>query len=444
MGDAQDFRSCEKTCRSLHDLLKDDDIWAFCEQCKPGDYPERPYLNKELALIPGAIKRARKTQRQEESVIVEVLGVGLWKAAVDNVLSLLIPPSTIQNGGQVEVRGDTSFVLMNVVEGFMVDQLVRAKTVAMDFFRRTPDARDFPVVTSDDLMLQNELLLSDVSAHATKPTAEEIMAWNDPLEQPGGVFLGIGRAMRDQLVCHFSLKAGNPKMDCGAYRVAWAIFVKIIRAILAQAIPSATNEFDDLALHKSYINNNLPQKLPKRVVTNMLSGEEVIRNVAPYPRLQSDRCCPWCRKIPLVYTLVPKHVEDAARCIGIPNPKVCGNGWHVCLDDGMAQVHSSDKQASNTVAQAMAMYHFEDDDEDMEEVHGKPTTGAGEKTPNYSVIQFKTLDDGDVYIYESEEDSDDDLDQAFFMESKPDDVVLNDCDHPDGFVPTTTVPEIHL
>ena len=86
LGNAKDFCSFEKTCKAAKAVLEDDWVWSFCEECKPEDYPDHPYLNRELALIPIALKHCddwQKGSKRTASVILDVLNVKGWKALVD-------------------------------------------------------------------------------------------------------------------------------------------------------------------------------------------------------------------------------------------------------------------------------------------------------------------------------------------------------------------------
>jgi len=435
VGDAQDFRACEKTCKTLYKILRDDELWALCEQCKPDDYPDRKYLKKELALIPAALARIKK--KREGSVIEDVLGISRWKSLVNALLPVELK-NNVTGDALIDVRGDASCVLLTIVEKFMISQLARATLIAVQNDTLNPDKLEFPTVTIHELQLQSALLLENPNdthcAYLAPLTPSESRALMISLRASSGN--GFSGDMIDDVdvinnvVCHLSWRAGNAKLDNEASQMVWAMFILTIQQILERACSSFKEDFNNRDFHKSYINATFSQTVPKRVVATNIRINEAIRSIPPYPRLWTGRCCMHCRKIPITHTIVPKQVEDAAKFVGITNYKVYDTDWHVVVDrsiekDGMMRVGYSHELASNAFAEALAMYDFLGADDGKE----------GE---------------ADVEMCQSEENEsydDDDLGDGFLLDHPMDNTIVEwdskqECDH--RFVPSNRVQELFL
>ena len=459
VGNAADFRSCEKTCSTLNNMLEDDGVWALCFECKPKDY-DRPYHNKELALIPGALERVKKWQRKSESVILSVLGMSGWKGLLCSIaVQLQSDLGVLGSGDTFSVRGDTSAVLLRIVEDDIIMQIERAFAVASHVASQAmPQHREFPCVSYADIKLQNLLLCK------TEPRERFDSSSFEELLGRYSAFLG-DNARCHTLVCRLASRAGVPKMEYDARKLVWSLIARTIICLLHPACETLVAEVDPRALHKCYTNPSAMPMLPKRVVATNVSADETIRMVPPLPRLSSTVCCPRCRKIPVVYTIVPKQIEDTASLLQMGRNKVYGSEWHVDEDTSPEgepiPTISMQVLVAQSILEAKSWYNFHDGDSNYL-VPNLPTKMPNDRSvnppPSDEVLRQPDDDsDGDIdidgdgdreaYVYEDDEDEED-LSDSFV--SDVDELVIIDtpfahgCVHPDGFVEFSTVPDMIL
>ena len=126
VGDAQDFRSCEKTCKVLRNVLQDDKVWRVCPRLDSDEEAEDHF--RERASVYRCIQNMKYWQRSTTPVILTVLTAEQWGRFA---LVMAAYTSFGWNYYQLRddyyrLRGDTSAVLLTIVEQFMVDHLVRA------------------------------------------------------------------------------------------------------------------------------------------------------------------------------------------------------------------------------------------------------------------------------------------------------------------------------
>lgn len=152
VGDTNDFRSCELTCKTMHHLLKTNmTLWyhidpEYCRPKLPDDKCFPPRSPRENCFYNNAISGILKWQK-EPSVILSVLSHPEWNDLVHNVLDYHTSFASRQGvHNEFRVRGDTSSDLLHVVEACLVSQLSRALHVAL-YAKRT-------TVTYDDLEFQ--------------------------------------------------------------------------------------------------------------------------------------------------------------------------------------------------------------------------------------------------------------------------------------------------
>lgn len=446
VGNTKDFRSCEKTSQALKDVLADDNVWALCKETKPDDY-DRAYLNKELALIPSGIKKIRKWQKATNSIILSDLEVPGWKRLVLEILTLL-PPDVLEDGSAFDLRGDTSAVQLEIVEYSAMIQLKRSNFIAARLQEEFLESKEFQTVKVKDIRLQNGLLSAELIMQKCFPSVASVNNWDAHLEQPGGAFLGVDRDTRDNLVCRLAWRAGIVKMEYGVYKLVWALLVKTILEVMTPALDTATKEFDPRLFHKSYLNPNAMPTLPKRVVSTSKSADKTIRTIPPLPLLSGSIYRPHCRKIPLVYTIGPKQVEDSAKLLGLG--KVYGGGWQVDEDDANPDGLSQEDLAEKVKLAAMFHYSFLDNDETEEPLPSFPLV-KHEKTVPWIIPDGDTDNDDEEYepyVYEQEDESED-LGDDYLVDGVDEAVRIVypevlDCAHPNGFVLMSTVPNIIL
>ena len=174
--------------------------------------------------------------------------------------------------------------------------------------------------------------------------------------------------------------------------------------------------------------------------------------------------CPRCRKIPLVYTIVPGQVEKVAKQLGIVTHKVYGNEWHtdeVTTPDGTASpAKTMEASVAKAIKEAKSWYNFQDeDDDDIDELSPRtpsriPVNWMMMLQRTYVVLEPEdgegedsdSEEEDEAYIYKEEEEEDlsedflSEVDEIFVMDDPSD----PGCVHPDGFVPFSAVPDIVL
>lgn len=461
VGNAADFRSCKKTCSTLNNLLGDDGVWALCVECKPKDY-DRSYYNKELALIPGALESVEKWQRKSESVILRVLGMSGWKRLLSSIaVKIQTDLHMLGSGDTFSVRGDTSAVLLRIVEDDIIMQIERAFAVASHVTSQAmPDSREFPCVSYADMKLQNLLLCK------TDPRDDHFCSSFEELLGRYSAFLG-DNALGHTLVCCLAFRAGVPKMEYNARKLVLSLIARTIILLMYPACETLAAEVDPRALHKCYTNRKAMPVLPKRMIATNASADETIRRVPPLPKLSSSLCCPRCRKIPVVYTIIPKQIEDAATQLQMGRNKVYGSEWHVD-DDNLprgAPIPAESMRAlvAQTILEAKSWYIFLYGDSNSlvpnlptimpndRRVNAPPADEALRQLDGDSDSDSDSDDDSDreAYVYEEDgEDDEGDLSDGF--DSDVDELVIIDtpfaqgCVHPDGFVEFSAVPDMIL
>jgi len=167
VGNGSDFLSCERSCRSFYNILKDDSIWATCYECQPEiqdgaknrradvEWPVWPTSNREKVFVARALRRCRLWQGTTSGVIRSCMGVTKWKLIVFKAQQILSPTGWYPRWSGCRhffhLRGDSSAVLMALVEQSMVSRLERARRVAFHRMYSSADPSvSFPSVSVAD------------------------------------------------------------------------------------------------------------------------------------------------------------------------------------------------------------------------------------------------------------------------------------------------------
>ena len=460
LGNAKDFRSCEKTSKAFQAVLKDDKVWRFCKECKPEEYPDHPYLNRELALIPNTLEQIKTRQKMSASVILHVLQMSGWTALVSAVIAELLP--TKLKKYNFDIRGDTSAVLLEIVGKNLHQKLRRAKFLSIHRSACADDENGkrlvsrFPTVIVKDFQCQdaltfpeNDPTMEQQMLSNTKFWETEVHLWNQLIDD-GETYLGVNRAFRDEMATSLALQAGIPKMDYGMCRLIWASMIKLARDLLEPPCYLLAYDVDSRVLRRSYVGpNQPPAALPKRAIPAHVQGRriDIIRKIPPLPRLEMGKCCPLCRRIPVVHTLVPYHVEDTAKMLGITPNKVICNDWHIPDTDH----NGVDPECLITKSTSDAMSYYTFDGEGGEDIElpidiEHTFILLGDINPYPPIDAESDSDDDETYEDdELEEDSDDEFLVDDIEDEPP---ILNDdasdCSHPAGFVDCANLPNIIL
>jgi hypothetical protein len=330
VGNTGDLLRCEKTCKSLRRILRDDAVWSS----SPGG-------SRDNACQIRGCRKVRKYQKGGESILFEVLGVMRWKSLVAQALDFFFShdPGLNETLGLNEtfsLRGDTSAVLMELVENFAIVQLQRALVVMN---ASTPvESQTYPSVTVRHWEAQNEL--HSAYEHIGNRTFNPLFAGvsTNPIPRDAVVLLtkslGPGTTVITTIIRKLAYRAGIIKMEDGVFDLTWASLVCSIAALLRPACIQLTEA------RTLYIDNKIIR----------VEKGETMYTVPPY----STFClCEGCgEQHPSSHTPVPGQIEAAARSLSIPF-KVYGDVWH-CMPDSTEE---------DERAEAESEYVFLEEDE---------------------------------------------------------------------------------
>jgi hypothetical protein len=324
VGNASDLLRCEKTCKSLRRILRDDAVWSS----SPGG-------SRDNACQIRGCRKVRKYQKGGESILFEVLGVMRWKSLVAQALDFFFSHDPDLNS-IFFLRGDTSAVLMELVENFAIGQLQRALVVMN---ASTPvGSQTYPSVTVRHWEAQNELHSAYV--HIRNRTYNPLFAGvsTNPIPRDAVVLLtkslGPGTTVITTIIRKLAYRAGIIKMEDGVFDLSWASLVCSIAALLRPACIQLTEA------HSFY---NFMK------IIRVEQGETMY-TIPPYPTFS---LCEGCgEQHPSGHTPVPGQIEAAARSLSIPF-KVYGDVWH-CMPDSTEE---------DERAEAESEYAFLEEDE---------------------------------------------------------------------------------
>jgi hypothetical protein len=330
VGNAGDLLRCEKTCKTLRRILHDDAVWSS----SPGG-------SRANACHVRGCRKVRKYQKSGESILFEVLGVGRWKSLVTTALHVFFIEDVCPNDHHIFLRGDTSAVLMELVENFAIVQLQRAGVVMN---ASTPaESQIYPTLTVRHWEAQNELHSAFVPSPnsiytplfagvSTSPIPRDAML---PLTNMLGP--GPGTTMITTIIRRLAYRAGIIKMEDDVFDLAWASLVCSIVALLR---PACIQLIDASSLRTTN---------SKKIIC--VAEGETMYTVPPYT---SSSFCEDCGEVHgALHTPVPGQIEAAARSLSIPF-KVYGDVWH-CMPDSTEE----DERAN-----AESEYAFLDEDDD--------------------------------------------------------------------------------
>jgi hypothetical protein len=275
------------------------------------------------------LRKVRKYQKGGESILLEVLGVVRWKTLAGQALHVFCNDDQCLTN-YFHLRGDTSAVLMELVENVAIIQLQRAGVVMN---ASTPvDSETYPTVTVRHWEVQTILsafvpytpLFAGVSTNV--PRSAVLLQTNSLLET----------TMITTIIRRLAYRAGIIKMEDGVFDRAWASLVCSIVALLRPASIQL--------IHACSLKNSNKKKII------CVAKGETMYTVPPYA---SFAFCEGCGELHNVFhTPVPGQIEAAARTFSIPF-KVYGDVWH-CMPNSTEE---------NERAVAESDYAFLEEDE---------------------------------------------------------------------------------
>jgi hypothetical protein len=318
VGNAGDLLRCEKTCKTLRRILRDDAVWSS----SPGG-------SRDDACHIRGFRKVRKYQKCGESILFEVLGVIRWKSLVAQALNLFFDHDPGLNDNLLFLRGDTSAVLMELVENFVIVQLQRA-LVVMNASTQV-ESQTYPSVTVRHWEAQNELHSAFVPSRNSTYTPLFAGVLTNPIPRDAVLFLtkllvGPGTTVITTIIRKLAYRAGIIKMEDGVFDLSWASLVFSIAALLRPACIQLTEAH-------SFYNVNLLK------IIRVKKGETMY-TVPPYPSFKCGE------QHPSSHTPVPGQIEAAARSLSIPF-KVYGDVWH-CMPDSTEEEERAEAESEYT------------------------------------------------------------------------------------------------
>jgi hypothetical protein len=312
VGNANDLLNCEKTCKTLRRILRDEAVW----NSSPGG-------SRDGACQFRGFQNVRKYQKGCESILLEVIGVVRWKMLVRQAVECFISDDTT-NDQLLLLRGDTSAVLMELVENFAVVQLKRAGVVMNA--TTSVESQTYPTVTVRHWDAQNELHSAFVPKENSTCTPLFAGVLMHPIPRDAVLSLTnallLGKTMITTIIRRLAYRAGIIKMEDGVFVRAWGSLVCSIVALLRPA-----------CIELDYVCSSFDGNLGERQKILCAERGESMYTVPPCSRFAF---CGGCGEPHIVlHTPVPGQIEAAARSLSIPF-KVYGDVWH-CMPDSMEE-----------------------------------------------------------------------------------------------------------
>jgi hypothetical protein len=365
VGNALDFLHCERTCKAFRDALEDDDLWGTCEECQP-EYQNQqdnwPTKNRERAFVVRALVQCHNWQRGVDSVFRSVLSAREWKQIVSQIFSTLLIDDLIRLGymrccSMLSLRGDTSAVLMTIVQESLVLQLQRANSIAAySEYRVAPyceegimqhgeGIRQYPCLRMDDFFQQDDLTsFQNLLPHHQCQTEQGFLASISDM-------LNVDHVKRHIIVRRLAYLAGVTKMDDNLFELAWASMIFLIAELLRPAC-------EQLGCCDAVRGEQQVSYVQQKTLYHM----GTMRDTSPHAHLLETRCRR-CGHRNILHTIVPRQVEEAAKRLGIPHT-VLGAEWHVDTEVLNLDYDKAVKLMKQEVAEARSKYRFKGSDDE--------------------------------------------------------------------------------
>jgi hypothetical protein len=372
LGNTQDLIHCEWICRELYQVIHNNDDAFFWQKC-PGandDYDPRyqAMSHRQRACIHCVADLIRKEQKATDNIIESCLGIPLWLAVVHSALN-----RTLRNLITVHVRGDASFVLMEMLQASLIERLRQAYGTTIKQKNSSDERLDYPILTADALIAKedpdhrdpdfdhtyysdsyslHETFLENIMSPSTPktnlllptPRTKELAA-SIMQEFPELTMTGI-----EKMVRRISWRAGVVKMSPDFYRLAWESALQTIMVILVPAY-HRTVLFQELRGDLNQVCNLLrfrPPASPLSVASRPLGlicrrraqqkmsllPCESMRDVPPFPYFPKRTKAFRLRGH---HVLVPRQLEEAAMNVPTVPKRVYGAGWHVGRGSALEQ-----------------------------------------------------------------------------------------------------------
>jgi hypothetical protein len=351
-----DFLRCEKTCRAFRDVLSDDALWSDCAGAADTDYRSSSSASsfRERACIYRVLGLVRDEQDSTENILEDVLGVPGWQKMVHKVLRHHLPeppppPMTMDRssasdnfiyphdnfgypqvplfpvvherngrhaGHCLTLRGDTSWVLIQLVQDSLIRQFQRANLILVKEFENNEEAHgasSYPVLTENHFHLQSALQDSSFDMSSILPWTFDAEARLGVLPDADETFREEVVVLRDKIIRRIASRAGVVKLSSGVYHLAWKSLFDTISLLMVPAFMDLVWAAADSSIER--------YEFEKK----SLGPSDSIRNVPPFPTVG---LCPPCRRPAFYHTVVPKQIENKAKFLNVTPDRVYGDGWH--------------------------------------------------------------------------------------------------------------------
>jgi hypothetical protein len=461
LGSVPDLIHCEQTCRDLYQIIHNNDDAIFWKHC-PGatdDYDARYHQqsmsHRQRACIHYVSDDLiRKEQKKTDNIIESCLGIPLWLAVIHSALN-----RTLLNFITCRVRGDASFVLMEMIQESLIERVRQAYGTMVRLQNCSQESREYPIFTADALVAREdpdpfqpdtlhsdgynlyETFLQSIMAPSTTPNTNLLLPTPQGKEMAARImseFPQLTMSRVETMIRRITLRAGVVKLSQDFYRLAWESALQTILVILVSA---CNRTFLLQELRGGMNRDSLPRGALLPVLAPSADGQltrgarrsvqqkmplrpcESICDVPPFPYF------PWRPKRALLATpqqghiIVPRQLEEAALNLPMVPKRVYGAGWHVSSSHGST--------LEKEIMLAEAMYTFEEGEQETGEDDTWDSEGSDglAKAAHYLDIvedddeeESDDSDDSDI-AEDDEEDArvDDELDSSEDAEGSDDD-----------------------
>ena len=372
VGNTKDFRSCEKTCRSLRRILSNEAVWNIWEsQWAVPSFPivddartryslhhvgDSPWIPpalptdgsklslRENCLAWQAFVSYRLSGKSTDSIMLSVIGMTRWKQLVKAVMAHRYAdvPFQASNGFRYRTSNHTSNVIFPMVnhgygnttggEWGWGDMRVAniftlrgdgssallsvVETAILTQLRRAmllAINAERVMVTISDYAIQGQLFPTDGYLSTFNPEADlepHIFRYDRDGIEDTVPDMGLSGDEMRTMACRFAARAGIVSMDNTMYAVIWRGLVDMILLIMRRV---------SIELSDREQANPSVAKAPLR-------AHESISDVAPYPNILGTWDC--CGELFREHVVVPRQIEKAAEFYRITR-RVLNVGWHV-------------------------------------------------------------------------------------------------------------------
>jgi len=354
--DTQTLLNCEAACVALRQTVQDDKTWARMPNIERWKEDDRLTSNRMKACTSTVLysilnEHCKEKDPTEPNVLLEELGAEGWKLLITTTLASLAPnvsPSFSLNHDSFQFRGDTLFVLAELVQDYMIRALHEAHNVSIDVAEATGQ---YPALTKRLLERHGRPLVRELDLiqfsifhgrNASIEAASELLKDED-----------CG-TVRDRIIRRLSRRAGIVRMDSEAYDFAWVLLIHLIFWLIRPACIDMIENYRE----PPSVGTRTRRTRKKR----KLVGNETIRMIPP---LSTSKNCNCCRSgLKYTHTIVPRQIEDAVQSVfeGRFPARVYGNFWLVPdpIEGSQQWFEATDREVDE--AETEYEYEYEDDE----------------------------------------------------------------------------------